>query len=112
MGFLKKLFGGGQSRSSDADGLYFYVRAKRTNEVIALRINRANDLSITDDQNGYYVRKIAVGQRSFDRIECEFWFDKDRHFVSAEIAGGELVDREDYDDFVAAQSSDDAGGTG
>ena len=112
MGFLKKLFGGGQSRSSDSDGLYFYVRAKRTDEVIALRINRANDLSLTDDQNGYYVRKIAVGQRSFDRIECEFWFDKERRFVSADVSGGELVDREDYDSFKDAQSSGDSGGTG
>jgi len=106
VGFLKKLFGGGQGRSGDADGLYFYVRAKRTGEVIALRINRANDLSITEDMNGYYVRKLVVGQRSFDRIESEFWFDKDRRFVSAEISGGELVEREDYDAYLAAQASD------
>jgi hypothetical protein len=106
MDFLKRLFGGGGGMSGDdKDGVYLYIRAKRTGEVIQVRLNRFNDLSLTDSGDSYYVRKLIVGQRSFDRIEAEFFFDKNRNFVSAEVSGGELVERADYEQYLADQSS-------
>jgi hypothetical protein len=104
MNFLRKLFGGG-APSGDQEGMYFYIRAKKTGEVIPVRLHRFNDLSMSDDGNSYYVRKLIVGQRSFDRIEAEFFFDKNRSFVSADISGGELVERDDYEQYLAKQSS-------
>jgi hypothetical protein len=106
MNFLKRWFGGsgGMSRG-DKEGVYFYIRAKRTGEVIQVRLNRSNDLSLTDSGDSYYVRKLAVGQRSFDRIEAEFFFDRNRNFVSADVTGGELVERADYEQYLADQSS-------
>ncbi len=98
MNFLKKIFGG--ARGGD-DGMYFYVRAKRTGEVIQVRLHRYNDLSASDDGTSYYARKLVVGQRGFDRIEVEFFFDRNRGFVSADVSGGELVDRADYDQYLA-----------
>ncbi len=106
MGFLRKLLGGSGGRGGDGDGLYFYVRADRTGEVIPLRLNRYNDLSLMDDQTRYYSRKIIVGQKSFDRIEAEFIFDKDRKFLTADVSGGELVDQGDYEAYLAQESSE------
>jgi hypothetical protein len=104
MNILKKLLGGSAS-GGDQDGLYYYVRAKRTGEVIQIRLHRYNDLSMSDS-GGYYTRKLIVGQRSFDRIEAEFYFDKNRNFVSAEVSGGELVDRDDYVQYLAEQQTE------
>ncbi|MBN1562944.1 MAG: hypothetical protein JXA10_03850 [Anaerolineae bacterium] len=105
MDFLKKLLGGGGSASSgDKDGLYFYVKAHRTGEVIQVRLNRSNDLS-QSDSGGYFARKMIVGQRSFDRIEAEFFFDNQRRFTSAEVTGGELVDQSDYDAYLATKTT-------
>jgi hypothetical protein len=104
MNLLKRLLGGGGT-GGDQDGVYFYVRVKRTGEVIRLRLHRFNDLSMSDDGESYYVRKLIVGQRSFDRIEAEFSFDKNRRFVAAELTGGELVEQADYEQYVAGQQS-------
>ena len=105
MNFLKKLLGGGAS-GGDQEGIYFYVRATRTGEVIQVRLHRYNDLSMSDS-GGYFTRKLIVGQRSFDRIEAEFYFDKNRNFVSAEVSGGDLVDRADYDEYLAEQQTEE-----
>ena len=106
MGFLKKLFGGGgNAPSGDKDGLYFYVKSRQTEEVIRVRLNKSNDLS-AHDTGGYYSRKVIVGQRSFDRIEAEFFFDARRRFTSAEITSGELVERSDYDAYLASHESE------
>jgi hypothetical protein len=110
---LKKLFGGGERGSSaagDRDGIYLYIRSKRTGEVIRLRLHRYNDLSATDSEGGYFARKTIVGQSSFDRIEAEFTFDRHRRLTHDEITGGELVDREAYDAYLAARSQTDASG--
>ncbi|MBN1681801.1 MAG: hypothetical protein JW966_16090 [Anaerolineae bacterium] len=104
MGFLKNLFGGGKSEEAgDRDGLYFYIRSDSTGEVIRLRIHRYNDLSQADDSKSYYVRKTVVGQRSYDRIEVELYFDKTRRFNDSTITGGELVDRDAYETYQANQ---------
>jgi hypothetical protein len=104
MNILKRLLGGSTS-GGDQEGMYFYVRADRTGEVIQVRLHRYNDLSLSDS-GGYFTRKLIVGQRSFDRIEAEFYFDKNRNFVSAEVTGGELVDRADYDEYLAEQQAE------
>ncbi len=107
MGFLKKLLGGGSGFSGrgDADGMYYYIRSKRTGEVIQVRLHRANDLSPNDDYSGYFAHKVIVGSKSFDRIDADFYFDKSRRLTSTELAGGELVDRKDYDEYLAQQGS-------
>jgi hypothetical protein len=108
MNFLRKLLGGG-ANAGDKDGVYFYVRAKRTGEVIQIRLHRFNDLSASDDSTSFYTRKVVVGQRSFDRIEIEFYFDKNRNFVSADVSGGTLVERADFEAFQAEQAAASGG---
>ena len=108
MDFIKRIFGGGDAmEGGDRDGLYYYIKADRTGEVIQVRLNRANDLSLTDGGDGYYARKLVVGQRSFDRIEAEFFFDRNRRFVSADVSGGQVVEKADYDAYQASPSASD-----
>jgi hypothetical protein len=102
---LRRLLGGTGGRSGDPQGMYFYVRAKATGEVIQVRLHRYNDLTLSDDEQNYFVRKLIVGQKSYDRLEADFTFDKKRHLISCEVDGGELVDRAAYDAYLAEEEA-------
>ncbi len=102
MDFLKKLLGGSsRATDGDPDGLYYYVRSNQTGEVIRLRLHRYNDLSQSDGDSGFFARKVAVGSKSFDRIEIAFTFDKKRQLADTEVTGGELVGRDEYETYLA-----------
>jgi hypothetical protein len=101
MDFLRKLFSGGGNAPGDI-GLYYYVRCNRCSEVIRVRINPNNDLSINDDHNGLHAHKMIVGKRCYNRIDADFYYDKSRRFKDASISGGDLVKK---DDFVADQEA-------
>lgn len=103
MDFLKRLFGGG-SRGGDQGALYLYVRSARTGEVIRVRIHRYNDLSQDESGDGYHVRKVVVGEKSFDRIEAHLSFDARRHLIGGDVTGGELVDEAAYEAYLAGRS--------
>ncbi|MFN8448923.1 MAG: hypothetical protein U0521_10100 [Anaerolineae bacterium] len=70
MDFLKRLFGGGAG-GEDSAGLYYYIRLKGSGEVVRVRINRNNDLSLDDDGKGFWVHKVVMGTTSFQRAEVE-----------------------------------------
>lgn len=96
MDFLKRLFGGGAPR--DASGLYFYIRCRRSGEIIRLRLD-LNQLSPEyegDRVSGYYAHKTLVGQRSFERLEAEFTFDASKRLLEKSVTGGEFVTHEDW----------------
>jgi len=96
MSFLKKLaglFGGG---GAPADrGFFVYIKIQRTGEVVRLRLRPGYDLSIADDGKPF-ARKVIIGQRGFERVDAELYFDKNYNLVNAEISGGELSDEEAY----------------
>lgn len=104
MDFLKRLFGGGGGRGGDKDGLYIYVRSHQTGEVIQVRIHRFNDLSLNEEGEGYHVRKVIVGEKSFDRIEALLTFDSKRQLTGSEIIGGELADEAAYEVYRASRA--------
>jgi hypothetical protein len=108
MNFFKKLFGGtGAQSDSDRAGAYYYVRAKDCDEVVQVRIDMNNDLSLTDDAGGYWVRKMAHGNNYRCRwpVELTLYFDSNRKFQNSEIQGGELVSREEYEAWVGQTAS-------
>ncbi|MCD4684884.1 MAG: hypothetical protein K8S97_02985 [Anaerolineae bacterium] len=109
MGFLKKLFGGLNPPQDQDNGLYFYFRAARSGEVIQVRLNPGSDLSMGDEGNTYYARKHIVGPKRFERLEAEFYFRKKAQMgfqlVNCDVTGGELVEREDYDAYLAEQEA-------
>lgn len=107
MGFLKSigrmLFGGSQSNQK---GLYFYVRLYKLpnrqspdDEIVEVRLHSYNDLSLNDDGD-YFIRKVVVGPNSFRRAELMLTFNKGRTLIEAKVEGGELVEQEDYLDYV------------
>ena len=79
LSFLTRLFGGrgGRGAQSPDGGIYIRVRCNACGEVVQARINPTSELSAVDDGDGYYVRKVLVGQQCFRPIE-----------VSLRYAGG------------------------
>lgn len=104
MSFLKRLFdglfGGGVPRDNI---LYVYVRPKLCKEVLRLRVDLVNQLSLNDDESGYLVRKEARGNRCPFPVEVVLHFDRSRRLTEKEITNGEFMTEADYEVFAAAQ---------
>jgi hypothetical protein len=90
-----RLFGGGGgagARSPDG-GLYIRVKCNACGEVIQSRINPNSELSQLDEGQGYFVRKVLVGQQCFRPIEVQLRYADTRGTeVSREIKGGVSVE--------------------
>jgi len=107
MGLLKKLaalFGSGGAAGVHDNAYWVYVRCNRCGEVIATRINLANDLSVEygEDErpSGYYVRKLLVGtgaRRCYQQVEVEIRFDASKRPVTQTAHGGTIITREEYE---------------
>jgi len=107
MGFFRKRtpkFGtpGSSPELGDKNAYFVYVRPKRCEEVVRVRINLMNDLSLTDDGSGYFVRKIASAYRCPFQAEVSLLFDRQKRLVESQVENGEMVTQADY---VAWQSS-------
>ena len=100
MDFLRRLFGGGNA-GSDAVGMYFYVRPRGCEEVVRIRIDRNNDLSLSDDGENYWVHKYVRGTTCFQQAELTLYFNGQRMLQNSEVTGGELVTEGDYQGWVA-----------
>jgi hypothetical protein len=109
MNFLKKIFGGGNDGvERDDRSMYLYVQPLRCNDVLRVRIDMHNDLSLSDEGNGYWVRKLASsGNYKCNQVELTLYFDSNRRFdaTATEIQGGKLVDRAAYDAWMAEQAA-------
>jgi hypothetical protein len=107
MDFLKKLFGGGGGArvSGDPDGLYYYVRPNGCEEVVRVRVNRYNDLSLTDDGKTLWAHKLARGVKCRQSVELDLYYDANRKLTNSEVSGGTLVTEADYEEWVAKQDA-------
>jgi hypothetical protein len=93
-GLTKLLFGGGSGGSPTGDvGLYYYVKSKRSGEILRVRVNPNNDLSEAEEGDGYFARKHLYGSRGYDPIELELNYNKDRKLTGSKITGGDMVDQ-------------------
>jgi hypothetical protein len=105
MGFLKKLFGGGGGSSSpDKVGMFFYVRPKRCDEVVQVRVNLHNDLSEAEDGDGFFIRKTVRAIRCPFAAELHVTFDKNRKIVQVGVENGNAVDEADYNAWLASKN--------
>lgn len=106
MNFLKNLFGGqGRDREGGGNAMFLYVRPTRCDDVVRVRIDMNNDLSLNDDGSGYWVRKIVSSSNyKCSRPELTLYFDLNRRLLNQEITGGVLVDRTAYDQWKAGQA--------
>ncbi len=118
MNILKSLaqaFGGAPRTAADP-GLYYYVKCARCGEVIQVRLNRNNDLSVEYAGSGskndtYIAHKMIVGKQCYNRIEAHFSFTSNRQLIEKKIEGGSFVDRSDYDSYqekIASTTRDSA----
>ncbi len=82
MNFLKRIFGASGGISGDV-GLYYYVKPKGCDEVVRVRINRNNDLSIADDGKTLWVRKVVQGTKCFQTAELSLYFNQSRQLTSS-----------------------------
>jgi hypothetical protein len=90
--FLRRLFGGGGSRSPDG-GIYIRVRCDACGEVVQTRINPTSELSAIDDGDGYFVRKVLVGRQCFRPIEVSVRYaDLRGTEIGREVVGGTSVE--------------------
>ena len=112
MGFLKKIFGGGEKKPSeyvDTRGIYFYVRCDNCGTVTRVRADKEYDL--IKQGNGYLWHKTIVDNRCFRSMPTVVVLDSDFEVVSAEISGGEYVTEEDfeayYQDKVSTATEDE-----
>ena len=102
MDFLKRLFGG-SGGDVQGNALYVYVKPHRCDDVLELRINLNNDLSLNDTGDGYWVRKLASSSNyKCNQVEVTLYFDMNRRLQDKEISGGAWVSREDYEIWQAA----------
>jgi hypothetical protein len=100
LNFLKRIFGGGGGISERA--LYIYVRPKMCKEVVRVRIDLLNQLSRTEDESGYFVRKEARGTRCPFAAEIHLTFDSSYRVTTQEIVNGEFVTQQEYEAFLKA----------
>jgi len=99
LGFLQlqlgRLFGGGRSgggRSADG-GIYIRVKCNACGEIVQTRVNPTSELSLSDEGQGYFVRKVLVGRQCFRPIEVELRYaDLGRSEISRDVKGGTSVE--------------------
>jgi hypothetical protein len=106
MGFLKKIFGGGEKKSSeyvDTRGIYFYVRCDNCGTIVKMRADKEYDLSRQGD--GFVWHKTIVDSRCFRSIPTIVVLDGGYNVVSTEISGGEYVSEAAYKEFLQAKES-------
>lgn len=103
MGFLKKLFGGGDGpkKIQDKQGIFVYVRSQRCAEgVVRCRIDKQYDLN--REGSGYVWHKTIVDSKCFSQMKSVIHFDQNYQIVSADIQGGDLITAEEYEAQLAA----------
>jgi hypothetical protein len=106
MGFLKKLFGGGEKKPSeyvDTRGVYFYVRCDNCGTIVKVRADKEYDLA--REGNGFTWHKTIVDNRCFRSMPTVVALNSNYEIENAEITGGEYVSEADYNAFLQAQVS-------
>ena len=91
-GLLDRLLGRGQSAPPDR-GVYIRVRCDACGEIVQTRLNPGAELSLADDGQSYFVRKVLVGQRCFRPIEVLIRYADQggRTELSRDVHGGTSV---------------------
>lgn len=76
------------------DGIYVRARCDACGEVVQTRINRGTDLSLADDGQSYFVRKVLVGRQCFRPIELQIRYADPRGAteLARDISGGSTVE--------------------
>lgn len=79
------------------DAVIVTVECDRCHEVISVRLRKSSDIQRNYDESGpaFFVRKTAVGQKCFNRIDMEIEMDGRYRPITAQVRGGKLRSAED-----------------
>lgn len=106
MGFLKKLFGGDESKKEkkykDEKGVYFFVRCDNCGSCVRLRADKQHDL--LREGNGFTWHKTIVDSKCFRRIPTIVTLSSNYEMVSADIQGGQYISEEEYETWLAEKN--------
>jgi hypothetical protein len=102
MNFLRKIFFGGGVSSTSSSDITLYVRPKMCEQVVSIQINTKDQLSLTDDESGYFVRKVANHPRCPFEAEIVLYFDRNKNLTKREITNGAFVEEKVYLDYLAS----------
>lgn len=108
MGFLDKLrqFLVGTSSgtsSTDPHGLLFHFRCDRCGSVVRIRVDRRNDLNREEGPGTFLLRKEVMDNKCFQLMSAEIWLDSSYNVTTADISGGELISKEEFEAAQQAQ---------
>lgn len=95
------LFSGGGSGGRDGRVLPIYVLSRRCNEPIAGQVDLYNELSLDEEETGYYVRKVlhtSGESRCFDQVEVNLFFDNRKNLTENEVVGGRWLSEAEYEE--------------
>ena len=101
MGFLRKLFGGGDKKHVDDRGLYFFVQCDNCDTIVRVRADKQHDLNHTG--SGYEWHKTIVDSKCFRRIRTVVRMDNQYNMVSHDTSGGQFVTEADWEAQEAAR---------
>jgi hypothetical protein len=82
------------SAKSESNFYSLAVKCDRCGEIIAGRINLANDLTPEYAEAGdvYFIRKVLIGNnKCFQRIEVELKFNTAKQLMEKQASGGQFV---------------------
>ena len=97
MGFLKKLFQGGNTDSGDPNGIYFYVQCDNCGEKLRLRADKRHDLLRDFETGGLNWNKEIMDGRCFRLMYARVVLDSRYRVQSQEIEGeGHFISQEEY----------------
>jgi hypothetical protein len=119
MGFFSKLMAAfsGKAPSGSDRYLPLYVIDHRCREPITGQVDLLNELSLAEEEGGYYVRKVlhtSGKSRCFGQVEVELWLDSEKQVTRHEVQGGRWLTAEEYTAELErqAQEAEDAGEAG
>jgi hypothetical protein len=119
MGFFSKLMAAfsGKAPSGSDRYLPLYVIDHRCREPITGQVDLLNELSLAEEEGGYYVRKVlhtSGKSRCFGQVEVELWLDSKKQVTRHEVQGGRWLTAEEYTAELErqAQEAEDAGEAG
>lgn len=103
MGFLKRLFGGGEKKYVDERGLYFYVQCDNCGQCVRIRADKQYDL--LEEGGGYTWHKTIVDSRCFRPMPTVVRLNRNYQVLSAEISGGHYISEAEYEAWLAEREA-------
>lgn len=101
MNLFARLLAALRSKGTSGAGRYLpiYVFSHRCQEPLKGQIDLLNELSLAEEESGYYVRKVlhtSGRNRCFAQVEVQLWLDDNKQVTRYEVQGGRWLTADEY----------------